>query len=249
MIYNLTLLFSALGVVSFIFYLQKKKKEQKQLIEACIKGDLELVKLLINQGKYLDIVPAFKTAISHGHIDIVKFLFEKGVDIKNYYNYMRLACESNNKDGVRFLMENKVYCVHSCFNWIIKYDHLDLFKIYLNDGNYFDFEDISPVITYERLNMVKVLLEKELINASEILEEACKQGKIEIVEYLMSNPDITEEELNKSFHIAIKYQRVNIVRFLVERRGCRLYEEYADNYSPVARTILISQIFNPVSCK
>lgn len=59
------------------------------LAEACSKGHLNIIKLLLEKGANIDVStssanPLF-AAIYNGHFDVVKFLVEKGIDIKATY--------------------------------------------------------------------------------------------------------------------------------------------------------------------
>ena len=84
---------------------EEKNKLNKRLIKAASSGDLQLVKLLLNQGA--DIIDALNYASYYGNIEIVKYLLEQGADIHAENDEaLKLAAESGNLEIVKYLVEN-----------------------------------------------------------------------------------------------------------------------------------------------
>ena len=96
--------------------------EKLQLQYACFRGDLDKVKLLVDQGlsledksefnlvKFLrsDNNLPFHSACEYGHLDIVKYLIEQGLDLndKSEFNLVKFL-RSNNNYALRIAYKNE----------------------------------------------------------------------------------------------------------------------------------------------
>jgi len=240
-IYHIILLFVII-ILEAPFYIIIKSIEDNNTIKACENGDLELVKHRINQKKCLNPEGLLIAAIKADHIDIMKFLLEKHVDIDYMSTAMSTALIFDRKNIIQFLIENKVAGYEQAIDWIVQRNHLDIFKIYLEKNNYVNPKTLSSIIKLNRIEMIKILLEKKTIPSKDILFEACKQGKIKIVEDFYKNSTIKDKNYHIAFQIAIENYQYNIVKSLAEIKGCRLQKENIYEYGPVAKTILMSRI-------
>ena len=75
---------------------------------ACINGNLEQVKYLVESGKADINIDncAFSYAVLYEHLDIVKYLVEQGADVLAYDNKaIRYACNNGNLDIIKYLVE------------------------------------------------------------------------------------------------------------------------------------------------
>lgn len=80
-----------------------RKEEEEKLFEACKNGDLQTIKLLIEEGvnievRFCDEDTPLTLASRYGHLEIVKFLIEKGTNIN-----------AQNKIGNTDLIESDYY--------------------------------------------------------------------------------------------------------------------------------------------
>lgn len=240
LILNIILICCLLLAITCLFYFIMKSYEQSIMDIDCQKGNLELVKYHINQGKYLSINSSLIIAIKAGHVEIVKFLLTK-MDKTNYDDYMKIALGTNNKEIVQILIENKVMHYEQAIEWIVYRNHLDLFNIYLEKNNYVNSDTLFVIVQLNRLKMIEVLLEKETISLSKIMEEASEQGNMKIIKFLYTYTKIDYKNCYPAFQRAIENYQYDIVQFFVEK-GCRLHEKDIHKYGPVAKTILMSKI-------
>lgn len=165
------------------------------LCNAAGNGDLVLVKLLIEHGLDVDNygVRAMKCAIDEGHLHVVKYLYSLGVRSCSD-DQLRFAAEMSHWSVIKFLLSQGL-----CDN----IDELVL-KHAVQDGR-------TDVIT---------LLHSRGIEPSEeklyrLLEDATKRGRHNTVKLLWKDDLMEYWMLERLLEEAIKYDRFEIVRFLV----------------------------------
>ena len=103
---------------------EKQDNLNKQLIEATEKGDLELIKYLVEQGADIHAKNdcALRLASYSGNIEIVKYLVEQGAEIhaKNN-NALRWASENNHLNVVKyFLFDCQMEIKQETKDWLLK---------------------------------------------------------------------------------------------------------------------------------
>ena len=94
--------------------MREEMNNQNSILEACEKGDVEKVKILLEKGDDIEAKTLYgKTplmiASCYGNIEVVKLLLEKGADIeaKDYNRITPLSCASRNGhiEVVKLLLE------------------------------------------------------------------------------------------------------------------------------------------------
>jgi len=122
-----------------------KFKLDKYNLNTCLKaaaeiGDLELVKLLIEQGADVKANNnyALRYASENGHLEVVKLLIEHGADVKAYDNYaIRHASAKGHLEVVKVLIEHGAD-VKDNDNYAIKWasdrGHLEVVKLLIEHG-------------------------------------------------------------------------------------------------------------------
>jgi len=150
---------------------------QYEFVNACDKGDLEIVKVLIIRGEYITDV-GLQSACVHGHLNIVKYLVQEGADANSDGGYPLIyACEHGHLDIVKYLVENGANVYEECslaLSSAIESDHLEIVKYFVEQG--FDFERKNSYVDEE---------ENLVVEESTILEDCCKGGHIRIAIYLL----------------------------------------------------------------
>lgn len=148
-------------------------------------GYLEIIKLLFEKGVDLSIQDncAFKDAIYHNNVELTKWLLENGVDV----NY-------NDSWAIRSA---------SCNN-----NRLELIKLLISKGINIQAGNnmaLKNACVYGRLEVVRILLENgaSVISTNNdcALKEASYQGRLEIVKLLLAygakfNEDIDERQVH-----------------------------------------------------
>jgi len=175
---------------------------------ACENGELEMVKFLVLHGA--DKSKGFKTAITYGRYDIVKFFVEKGVDINLDDGYaIRVACYQNYRSMIYYLVE-KGADIHSQNNYPVRIacseGYLDLIKYLIEHG-------------------ADIYTENQGINSG--LCMASINGHLEVVKYLVEVLNVTINDL--SFRLASFYGHLNIIEYFVEK-GVDIYTHNEEGF-------------------
>ncbi|MDP0561756.1 MAG: ankyrin repeat domain-containing protein [Candidatus Endonucleobacter sp. (ex Gigantidas childressi)] len=167
--------------------------------QACIGGNLGALENMYAQDhticnqRFLSFTdgeqyPLLYFAISHGHINIVKFLIKHGSDINSdfYLNQslLQVACCRNKLAMVKLLLKNGA-----------KTDHKDV------DGDM----PLAYAARYGDLNMVKLLFKNtadvHAVNEDEVgvLHYAAEEGQKEIVRFLLKEGFIIDAKTNSGY--------------------------------------------------
>ncbi|EAX93947.1 surface antigen BspA-like [Trichomonas vaginalis G3] len=183
------------------------------LLNACVKGDLQLTKSLIEGGCDKNAVTKNENnclllASYNGHLEIVKYLIGIGFD-KNWrsklgYNAILLASQEGQLDTVKYLksigcdVNSKANCNASCIYLSSCGGHLETVKYLFSvgaDPNERENNGCPPIIIASQeghLEVVKYLIQcgcnkndKTDYNSSS-LHWAAENGHFEVVEYLVS---------------------------------------------------------------
>ena len=152
------------------------------LAEACTNGNLERVKELISvkvQNR------ALKLVAEYGHLDIVKYLIERGADIHTCDDYsLRIASCCGHLKVVQYLIENgadihandiqfSITC-HAlrlaCWN-----GHLDVVKCLLKNGADIPDMDLGNPSTYEYYGHLEIVEYMDLVKSLKILSKPWKE--------------------------------------------------------------------------
>jgi len=164
------------------FYEEFKDKKKSELNEdfivACQKGNLDKIDYLINSPELrFNVNPhyqkgiALNIAISHNHIDIIKYLsdpkkIKKTFDIKRYsIAFLTLACKEKDYEWLEELLPITDYSVSDLTNDCCMSGNVDMVKYLLN----------SP--TWGK----KITIDDGLLN------NACSGGNVELIDYLLKS--------------------------------------------------------------
>ena len=226
--------------------------EEKELIEACKKGDLETAKKLIRTGTDVNTVDEKKFsaliyAVKSGNLDLVKELVKFGADV-NYYggggiDAAFFALESGRNDIIEYLLSKGTNPTDFLFYSIYKND-INRVKEFLKKG-----ADANYYLTYaSKKGNVEII--RELINAGangfdEALYETVKAGgSSEAVKELVKNgADVNykvadyagsdnspERYYDYLILYAVRSKNINTVKILIDAGAdLNVYGEYEHN--------------------
>ena len=173
--------------------------DEAPLTQACIKNQFEVAKYLISIGNY-DLAECLLLACEHGHLEIVKYIVERGVDVNAYVQDMTILtmpCEKGHLEVVKYLVESGAD-IHADYDIAIQVasqcGHLEVVKYLVSRG-------------------ANIHEERELA-----LRWACVENHFEVVQYLV--------ELGADIHVWGDMplrcaNHIDIVRFLVSKGGDR----------------------------
>lgn len=211
------------------------------LDEAILNGHIQIIELLLQKGAAAhksekEIGDLFLTACGTYSIDIVKYLDSRlDIPYKSMGEvFMRQACKIESKDLVNFLLSK------NCSFERIDMDDVNFrikwtpFMTFLKEKG-FDFSNVSSkigtpiivrtvkngsLISIKKLISEGVELNKEIIDRSDLVKLTCKQGKLDVLSFLLTyNPTINEpdELLNE---VLLRFGRVK------SRNNRKLVNEY-----------------------
>ena len=158
-------------------------------------------------------------ACSEGHLDVVKFLIEKGCDhtqtfqVKDGYvaNLLHLTAMGGHVDTARYLIEekecdptSKTIIDHTPLSLACENGHLEMVKYLVNERS------IDPV--------------HQLNNGKTPLHLACNEGHLEIVKFLIEekgcDPMYDVGMALTPYAAACGGEDLDVVRYLTEERQC-----------------------------
>ncbi len=169
-----------------------------QFLEACKEGNLELVKLLINNGAN-KFNHGMAYACCGGYIEIVEFLISKGAADFNWG--LVCACYKKNKNIIKLMLDKGVneYCwilSNACENGI-----KDLVELMILKGaDNFD-EGLIKACWGGDIEIVKLMISKGCNEWREALNNACKKGHMEIVELILREGVANDFKNNKGYDL------------------------------------------------
>ena len=183
------------------------------LSKACLIGNIELVEYFVTINPNINIFiynVAFLNACTSGNLDIVKYLLLIKPEIRTSFKNgdpIKYACQSGNLELVKYIIK-----LHPTFDISKK----DLFIYICIYGS-------VDIITYLIESTSNIDITTLIIKNKIILNDLCKQGKLEVLKYLVDkcSPYFT---YNKSlFGCACYSGNLKLVEYLLD-----LYPNYYD---------------------
>lgn len=225
----------------------------KGVILASETGNLDVIKYLVKKGADIFDITLLKNASKYGHLNVIKFLSDNGVDITVESNLaLKNASRYGHLNMVKFLIEMGVN-IHTDYDFAFRFacenGHYNVVRLLAEEGaNISALNDyaIIAAIQNNHLKIAKFLIErgidfKNVRDEISLLDHAVRTGKIELVDFLISNGiavddfSVMEAVTNGHFEIfklllksggqindellirACDVGKIDIVEFLVEK--------------------------------
>lgn len=205
-------------------------EEDKKLLIACLRGDLEQVKQLIKNGVdvtfYNEEFSSLAGAIKKGHIEIVKYLLKKGASLKA--PQITLCDALDNDEMMEVLLEHALE--EQILDWEDEKGKTVLWRaVELNK-----VELVKRLLEMGAIVDIRVKTEKMHFtdSSTHFFEHVFECGSLDILKVLVENWDIIYSRIgNQSLlETACIHQRYDMALYLIEQ-GCEIIT--ADNYSPM----------------
>ena len=188
------------------------------LFNAINMNKYELVKCLIRKG--LNVDDCLYYASNLLHFDIIKYAITNGANININGSYpLFMACKHGDTQIVKFLISKGSKITNDCIEAAAANGHTTIIKYLLKKG--FVVNDIYILLKCISKNLDVELLEYALskganinFNNGELLENACKNGKLTLVKSLLDHGASIKP---KAIEAACKNNRVAILNYFVQR--------------------------------
>jgi ankyrin repeat protein len=170
-------------------------------------------------------------ACKNDHLEIVKFLTDKGADIHHCDDYcvspVEIACTNGHLDIVEFLMSKRV-SIHEFDDYTLRIasekGYLNIVKLLVKNGGDIHALDDAPIrIACENghLDVAEYLLEKGAhIHAMDnyCLKQASYYGHLDVVKFLIGKfcdtPPTYVDLYNRVIYFAKENKHVEVIKFL-----------------------------------
>jgi ankyrin repeat protein len=175
----------------------------KALIKSAENGNLEIVKILVQNGANIlaQDNEALRASSELGHLEVVKFLVQNGANIhaddidRDFGSILGAAIMSRNVDLIKFLTGRGAYI----------------------GGNYSIDEAIRDTIYDDDVQMLEILYDIYNPDSNDFVDmvlAASKTGKLKVLEFLVKGDHISINTLNKAKKLAIQNNHPEVVHFL-----------------------------------
>jgi ankyrin repeat protein len=217
---------------------------------ASMRGHLEVVKILIENGAYLD-YRSVANACINGHLHVVKILVENGAKIRGFDHAISYASKYNHLEIVNYLIE-KGADIHADNDRSIrnasKNNNFKMVELLVENGADIHADDdyaIRNASENNNFEMVKYLIEKGIHISTKdnyIINTASKNGNLEMVKYLVEKGATVDGVYmdNSSFnfkpsalYISSKKGHLDIVKFLYEHKSKSKIDEKTNDKSKI----------------
>lgn len=193
-------------------YLQNHQTEDNDLEKLIECNKYEFLKYLINKNDILNHNDILLLACIHGHLDMVKYLINQGVDI--YFEHEDIDADGADKMNILLIASYKGH-LH-IVTYLIRNQNMDPHMQYN-----------APLVwacAYGRLNVVKYLIEEEQtedldihIDNDNLIVQACISGNLELVKYLIDKG--LDIHINNDSVLCEATKNLEFFKYLVEEHN------------------------------
>lgn len=233
-----------IDVVKTILDTQQMENMYSFLMYAIRTGNLAMVQLLRAKCENVDNDEPFQEAVSYGHLNVVRFLYDKGCDLWADDDYaIKQAARFGYLDVIRYLHEQGAD-ISADFNTPLQLaaanGHLDVIRYLHANGvdilasNHYT---ITEPAKYDHLDVIRFLHQNGFdINTNDnlALKLAAKHGHLAVVRYFYTNSAHakTLADLHQAFKAAVQDQDSKMAHAIqIEAYYLRINRDY--NYALV----------------
>lgn len=234
--------------------------KQDEFNQAILNNNIKLFKQLLenkNVKADFDGNVAIQNAAKLGYTDIAIILLkDSNVNDKDRLNLaLKNACENNHADIVKLLLD---YIYHpneqtdSALNIASYKNYTEVVKVFINKPIFIDYctynNTLSNVSTNGNITIIKLLLsmenfKNEDISYNEAIQEAAKEGHLDIVELLINDNRIDpSQNRNIASSWASIYGHYNISKILFS--DLRVRNTLASNYPQLYNNLIKEEKLN-----
>jgi ankyrin repeat protein len=186
-----------MGLIEIVKYLIsiKARLDGTAFLAAIDKGNIEIAKLLLDNGVYVNYCDssALVRASLNNDIEMVKLLIEYGININARNGYCITWTAANGFiEVVQLLLESgcSIECEISPLRTAIGYGHFECAVLLIKWGFLIDKEIVETSINYADPRILQIFIDLDIdltYNSNAFFKECCKRGAYEYVKMLLQN--------------------------------------------------------------
>lgn len=211
-----------LEMVKYLVAEAKVEVDQRCITQAIQGGSLEVVEYLISSvitisdkfsetdASILENIDVIGTAAQKGHLNIIKYFYERGVPISS--KAISNAASSGDFETVRYLYKQIGICPAGAIDYAIIYGHLKIAWFLLSQGGDCTVDAMNFAAKHGNFNMVRYLHAKGKSCTTDAIDFAARYGHFKIVKWLRRNR--TEWCTHAAMYGAAIERRLKIVKWL-----------------------------------
>lgn len=209
-----------------------EKLPSSALLKICKSGYSEIAMYLIEKGAKLESNDheahrAFVEAVSHGYLNVVKWIYEQGIDMygDDFDHAVLIAAENGDFEIVKFLIEKGNEHHHDCKTWAligaIRTGNIDMIHYLIELGT--DIHAKEERALYEAAANNKIEIVKYLVDLGadyknqSVINVAAEKGHIEIIKYLIDLGVDIHANNECVLSSAAENGHFDIVKYLIEK--------------------------------
>lgn len=202
---------------------------------ACARGLLDPIRFMMESGYTIDSYEPIKQAIVNNRNDVIRYIMPF-IDPKYHEKTFLELCMNGNLEMVKYLIddatdphiENDSALVYACIN-----GNFELVEYLISlkcDTSTQNNEPMVMAVISGHSTIVEHLLKTVVVsNDDRMFYFSCREGHVEIAQYLLDHGISYTLDINKCIHAAIEYDHYNMVKFLVKNMDVlRNYYDYFD---------------------
>ena len=188
------------------------------LLKAIQYGHLDIVQFFIDNGVQKN--EGIIIASRYGQLDIVKLLikYDESIHVGNESS-LQYASKYGHEAVVEYLLQQGSFSLIAFHN-AIKYNKFSIVKLFLKYHNHYTFYEIMLATEYDHLEIFKLFkyMDSDIF---QLFQRACRFGSLEIAKYITTFTDksIITSNKNYSIRFASKNGHYEIVKFLLENNA------------------------------
>ncbi len=197
----------------------------KMVYGACVNGNSEIIDLTLSHRK--DYNEGLLGACRTGNIDLMHRMLS--LEIHHLRSALQEACKYNQVHAVRLLLDRGAVLEEGAITTSYRYNSeqcIELLSRSMNISKRLQSQSLKQACIGGHLNLVKQIMETEIIDIREALFEACSSGHLHIAEYFIDDLGRTDSLHSGLLGSAIG-GHIYMVKYMISRGAIQCDEIFS----------------------